>query len=53
MKTNETHLVNVPTVIDACCVLYNVCEVHGESLNERWIEDSIVMTTGSFLNHPE
>ena len=40
MKTNEMRLVNVPTVIAACCVLHNVCEVHGESLNERWIEDS-------------
>ena len=40
MKTNEMRLVNVPTVIAACCVLHNVCEVHGKSLNERWIEDS-------------
>ena len=40
MKTNEMRLVNVPTVIAACCVLHNVCEMHGESLNERWIEDS-------------
>ena len=39
-EANEMCLVNVPTVIAACCVLHNVCEVHGESLNERWIEDS-------------
>ena len=41
MKTNETCVVYVPTIISACCVLHNVCEVHGESLNEflneRWI----------------
>ena len=40
MKTNEMRLVNAPTVIAACCVLHYVCEVHGESFNERWIEDS-------------
>jgi len=41
MKTNETCVVYVRTIISACCVLHNVCEVHGESLNEflneRWI----------------
>ena len=39
MKTNEMCLVNVPTVVAVCCVLHDVYEVHGESLNERWIED--------------
>ena len=31
---------NVSTVITACCILYNVCEVHGDQYNERWTEDN-------------
>ena len=31
MKKNEMRIVNVPTVIAACCVLHNVCQIHGDS----------------------
>ena len=30
---------NVPTVITACCILHNVCEVHGDRFNESWMEE--------------
>ena len=30
---------NVTTVITVCCILHNVCEVHGDSFNESWMEE--------------
>jgi len=31
---------NVPNVILACCILHNICEVHGGVFNDEWIEES-------------
>ena len=29
---------NVPCVVVACCVLHNICEIHGDNFDEDWIE---------------
>ena len=29
----------VPTIVAACCVLHNICEIHGDTFNEEWLED--------------
>ena len=34
MKKNEMSTSNIPSVTAACCVIYNVCEIHGDS---QWI----------------
>ena len=31
-------LSNIPTVVAACCILHNICEVHGERFNDQWLE---------------
>ena len=46
-KSNDMIVENVPSVITACCILHNVCEVHGDRFNERWIEDN-----GNLLEQP-
>ena len=30
---------NVPNIILACCILHNICEVHGDVFNDEWMED--------------
>jgi len=30
---------NVPTVVSAACVLHNMCEIHGETFDESWVND--------------
>ena len=30
-------LEHVATVITACCILHNLCEIHGESFNDAWL----------------
>ena len=40
MKRNDMRIENVPTVITAACILHNICEVHNESFNDSWLEDT-------------
>lgn len=39
MKRNDMNIDNIPHVITACCILHNMCEVHGDSFNDLWLED--------------
>ncbi len=38
MKRNDTSIGDIPTLVSACCVLHNICEVRGESFDDEWIE---------------
>ena len=29
---------DVPELVAVCCVLHNMCEVHGDTFNEEWLE---------------
>ena len=31
---------NVAMIIMACCVLHNICEIHGEEIDDTWLEDN-------------
>ncbi|XP_066552472.1 uncharacterized protein LOC136718596 [Amia ocellicauda] len=37
-KRNDCSLDLVPTMVLACCILHNVCEVHSDTFNEEWLE---------------
>ena len=37
MKRNDTDLSFMPTVVSACCVLHNLCEVHHDDFNDEWM----------------
>ena len=34
---------NVPNIILVCCILHNICEIHGEIFNDEWLEDLDLM----------
>ena len=38
LKRLDVDISNVPEVVAACCVLHNVCEVHGEEFCEEWLQ---------------
>ena len=38
-KKIDMHINNVPNVVLACCILHNICEIHGDEFNEEWLED--------------
>ena len=39
IKQNDMVVSSVPNVVAACCVLHNVCEIHGNTFNDEWLED--------------
>ena len=50
LKRLDVSVRDVPELVSACCVLHNICEVHGESFDEGWMdgvrdESSIVNST--------
>ena len=40
LKRLDMSMENIPTVIAACCVLYDLCEIHEETFLESWITES-------------
>ena len=37
MKRNDI-CINIPAVVTCECILHNVCEIHGESFNDAWLQ---------------
>ena len=37
VNRNDMHTEHIPTVVSACCIVHNLCEVHGESFNDVWL----------------
>ena len=37
-KKNDMSITNIPNVIAACCILHNLCEIHGEAFCDSWME---------------
>ena len=34
----------VPTLVNACCVPHNLCEVHGD---DEWLEEDVIVPTST------
>ena len=49
LKRNDTKLSFMPTLVTACCILHNLCEVHSDGFNEDWMceEDEIDNTASN------
>ena len=47
-KQNDMLVENVPTVVGACCVLHNICQIHGDAFNNEWLRD--MSHTGNISN---
>ena len=39
LKPSEMWPENISSVIAACCILHNICEIHGNEFNEEWLHD--------------
>ena len=37
MKRNDTDVSFMPTLVSACCILHNLCEVHGDGFDDDWL----------------
>ena len=38
LKRLDVSVRDVPELVAACCVLHNMCEIHGDTFNEEWLE---------------
>ena len=47
MKRNDTDIDQMPTLVTACVVLHNICEVHGDHVDTDWLSGDDVM-----MEHP-
>ena len=36
MKRNSRNIKNIPTLVTACCILHNLCELYGDACEEEW-----------------
>ena len=45
MKRNDTITEDMPTVISACCIHHNICEVHRNYFNREWLHDMAMEPT--------
>ena len=41
LKPNDMLIENVPNLVAACCVLHNICEIHGEAFDNDWLEEAL------------
>lgn len=39
LKQNDMSISNIPNIIMACCILHNMCEIHGDAFNEIWLDE--------------
>ena len=38
LRQNNMDIARVPRVVTACCILHNMCEVHGDAFVDSWLE---------------
>ena len=38
LKRNDMWIDNVLYIVSACCILHTLCEVHGETFNDLWMQ---------------
>ena len=52
LKRNDIRIESLTTLVMACCILHNMCEVHQDSFNEQWLDEEVCLShsTGSTPN---
>ena len=41
LKRNDVRIESMTTLITACCILHNVCEVHQDSFDDHWLDEEV------------
>ena len=46
LKRNDMKIDKMCNAVTACCILHNICKIHGDEFNEEWLEE-VEETSGS------
>ena len=48
-KKLSVQLEDVPDIVASCCVLHNICQIHGDNFDESWLDptDMVSITTST------
>ena len=38
LKSLDNELTSVTEIVEACCTLHNICEIHGDVFDDDWLE---------------
>ena len=41
LKRNDVSIDHMTTLVTACCILHNMCEVHKDSFDAQWLDDEV------------
>ena len=47
LKRNDVRIDHMTTLVTACCILHNMCEVHQDSFNAQWLDDEVQASCSS------
>ena len=39
-KQNDMEVAHVPQIVSACCILHNICEIHGNCFVDSWMDNT-------------
>ena len=45
LKRNDIKVDFMPTLVTACCVLHNICEIHQDSFDHQWLDDEVTQAS--------
>lgn len=47
LKRNDVKIDYITTLVTACCILHNICEVHNDSFDDQWLDDEVQASCSS------
>ena len=47
LKRNDVKLEFMSTLVTACCILHNMCEIHQDNFDQQWIDDEVIGQAGN------
>ena len=48
-KKLSVQLEDVPDIVASCCVLHNICQIHGDNFDESWHDPTDVVSITTIL----
>ena len=47
LKRNDVKIDYITTLVTACCILHNICEVYNDNFDDQWLDDEVQASCSS------